>query len=69
MSNLKNAFLVFSFVKMDRKFTPIAMCGLSFALQAVNYTKLSSDTSLRIKYSALLSVKVLTTGNQYCGRW
>ncbi|XP_067933043.1 uncharacterized protein [Watersipora subatra] len=38
-------------------------------VKAVMYDKLASDTSLRIKYSALLGVKVTVTNQKYCGRW
>ena len=43
--------------------------GLVFSFQSFSYNKLSSDTSLRIKYSAVTGV--IYGGDQvyHCGRW
>ena len=40
-----------------------------FGLQSVLYTKTASDTSLRIKYNALIALVVQNSGSYYCGRW
>ena len=45
------------------------MHRIIFGLQSVLYTKTASDTSLRIKYNALIALVVQNSGSYYCGRW
>lgn len=40
-----------------------------FNFQAVPYTKTCSNSSLRIKFNALMSVRFADDTKEYCGRW
>ena len=56
---------------LDGKFSYLytIMHCIIFGLQSVLYTKTASDTSLRIKYNALIALVVQNSGSYYCGRW